>query len=67
MSKKKGIAFSERYAWVVVRKSNDSIVTEAGIAFDIDKRCPDIIRINPIYKDEYENKRVLVTYSRLEK
>lgn len=59
------VSISEKWAWVVVRKSTGSIVSEAGIEFEREaKVCPEQVKINPIYKDEYENVRVNVMVSR---
>jgi hypothetical protein len=52
---------NDKFAWIVVRKRTGQVVPEAGIDFEIEAgKCPANILVNPIYKDEYENKRVCI-------
>ncbi len=47
------------YAWFVVRKKSKRIMTLAGIEFEsVSGTCPERIKINPIYSEEYENVRL---------
>lgn len=63
-SKGAEIAVDEKWAWVVIRKRNGSIIKEAGISFETKpNECPEEVKIDPIYKDEYENVRVPITIS----
>lgn len=55
------VRIQEVVAWVVIRKSNGDVVTAAGIEFEkTHKVCPTNIMVNPIYKDEYYNKRIMI-------
>ncbi len=65
--KEKMVNVYEEYVWVVCKKRTGSIVNAAGINFETEKnKCPESVKINPIYADEYENVRIKIIHSHAE-
>lgn len=47
------------YAWFVIHKKSKRIMPQAGIEFEsVQDQCPERIKINPIYSEEYDNVRM---------
>ena len=54
--------YPDIYAWVVVHRNSERVMTQAGISFEEkDEECPDSVKVNEIYGEEYYNKRIKIT------